>query len=71
MREDCRSRSGDWRDVAVNGHEALAYVMGAPYLIWYDAERDVIFEMLYYENADGKLGEPLLEAMLALAETVG
>ena len=58
-------------DLSVSGQETLAYnMMGQQVILWYDAEHDLIFSLLSYADASGEMDEPLLESMLALAETV-
>ena len=67
-----RSLYGTFRDdITVCGQEAYAWnMMRQQTVMWYDAERDLIFSVLSYADDYGSIDEPLLEKMAALAETV-
>ena len=71
MRENYRSLYGTYSDALVGRQEGFAWVMaGQQMIMWYDAERDLIFSLLSYAEVSNGIDEPLLESMLALAESI-
>ena len=72
MQDLYRMLYGTFRnDFTVGGQAAFAINMaGHQFIMWYDAQRDVIFNLFAYAGASGEIDEPLLDGMLALAESV-
>ena len=72
MQDLYRMLYGTFRnDFTVGGQAAFAInIAGQQYIMWYDAQRDVIFNLFAYAGASGEIEESLLNGMLALAESV-
>ena len=72
MQDLYRMLYGSFRnDFTVGGQAAFAInIAGQQYIMWYDAQRDVIFNLFAYAGASGEIEESLLNGMLALAESV-
>ena len=72
MRGMYRMLYGTYReDLSVSGQETFAFnMMGQQVIMWYDAERDLIFSLLSFADASGEIDEPLMNRMISMAATV-